>query len=105
MTSNVTMGTLTVSNLNGQFLRAVSQSHAPGIGAAGCAATMTYTFAKLTSNSAQLALPYGAWQLFSGNSSSQTTPVLFTNLTTPAPSTVGLLTGRLTLDPRVVVVP
>lgn len=103
VTSNVPMGVLTINNYNNQYLKAVSQAYAPGTGAAGCAGTMIYSFGKLTSNAVQLALPYGAWLLFSGSSSSQTTPVVFTNLTTPAPSAITPVTGLVTLDPRVVV--
>ncbi|TFD30535.1 type IV pilus modification PilV family protein [Cryobacterium cryoconiti] len=100
--TGVPMGVLTVSGLNGQYLKAVSQAHAPGTGPAGCAGTMTYTFGKLTSNAASIALPYGAWQLFSGGSATQTTPVLV-GLTTSAPSSA--VAGLVTLDPRVVVAP
>ncbi|TFC59883.1 prepilin-type N-terminal cleavage/methylation domain-containing protein [Cryobacterium sp. TMB1-7] len=99
----VPMGLVTVTGLNGQFLKAISQAHAPGTGAAGCADTMTYTFDKLTNNSVSVALPYGVWKLYYGSTSATATIPVSAGLTAPPPSTVSA--GLLTLDPRIVVAP
>ncbi|PXA68704.1 type IV pilus modification PilV family protein [Cryobacterium arcticum] len=98
--ATVPMGLVTVTGLNGKFLKAVSQAYAPGTGAAGCGGTMNYSFGQLNSNSVTVALPYGAWRLTSGTALGAETTAVTSGLSAPPPSSV--LSGVLTLDPRVV---
>lgn len=105
---NVAMGVLTVLNLNGKYLRAVSQAYAPGDGAAGCGTSatgqMSYVIGPLSSNAAQIALPFGAWLLTSGNSTTQATAVPASSLAKVTRADIAG-TGVVTLDPRVVPTP
>lgn len=105
---NVSMGVLTVLNLNGSYLKAVSQAYAPGDGAAGCGTSatgqMTYVIGPLSTNAAQIALPYGAWLLSSGNAATQTTVVPASSLAKVSRADIAG-TGVVTLDPRVVPTP
>lgn len=108
---SVPMGVVRVgSGGSGTYLKAVSVS-GPG---PGCTTTMTYTFGNVlpASGAVTIALPYGAWRLYQGNASSQTTAVPAARVTVPAPAvpertTVGTDAGTalVTFDPRVAVTP
>lgn len=99
----VPMGVVRLSNANGtgSHLKAVYDVASPGAGGdPGCAAGMTYTFGSVvSSNSATIALPYGTWKLYRGDSSAQTSGVS---------SGISVVTGgtmassnRVVVDPRV----
>ncbi len=101
----VNMGIIGLSGVSSNpYITAVSQSTAPGTDDPGCLQTMTYTFPR--TNGSVLALPYGSWKLYRSDSFG----VLGTQLTALqlSPQTRGQVdpvTGIVTLDPRVVVVP
>lgn len=91
-----------------RYLKAVSQDSDPtGIGSPGCQTPMTYTFGQvLTSSSGTttIALPYGSWKLYYGNSSTQNTQIT-SGVTAveinPLGGVLGTFSGNtLGLDPR-----
>jgi hypothetical protein len=103
----VSMGVFEVSGLAGQFVRATSAVAGTDTGDPGCAVGMTYAYGQIAVGaSAQLALPFGSWKLFSGSTAgSQTTPVPAASITVltrggPVPAS-----AIMTLDPREVVTP
>lgn len=100
---NVPLGVFTVSGLDGQYLRAVSQPAGAAPDDPGCALATVYTFGPLPAGPAQLGLPFGSFALYSGpTSGSQTTPVAAASLALLTKGTAGAV---LTLDPRTVVTP
>ncbi|MEZ5189583.1 MAG: hypothetical protein R2717_00960 [Schumannella sp.] len=59
-----------------RYITAVQQSTS-GTGNPGCATTKSYTFPRFTANSTQyIALPYGTWKIYAGNSSGSTSQLL-----------------------------
>lgn len=101
-----------------RYITAVQQS-ASGSGNPGCASTKSYTFSRFTANSTQyLALPYGTWKIYAGNSSGSTTQLLTSSSLVvkaavvqpdgsgglvpdvPGKSGVNSSTSVVTLDPR-----
>lgn len=89
-------------------LKAVSTQNV-GVGDPGCAATTTLTFGDaLTSGQATIALPYGSWDLFYGDSGSSTQATAITAAQMAAvvadPGTASVdAGGTVTFDPRVVI--
>lgn len=104
-TASVTipMGVVTVKNLNGKYLKAVSAAADAGVGDPGCTTGMTYTFpATIGSNSANVALPYGTWQLYYGTSSSASriTTLVTSTYLAALPGALFGSNSTVTLDPR-----
>lgn len=99
----VPMGLVSVSNMNNQFITAVSATPTAGSGDPGCSIPYTLNFPKLTNGSATtLALPFGTWKLTSGNSQTASTSTAL-SATILSPSGVPLGTpasSTVTLDPR-----
>lgn len=95
-------GVLTVSGLNPGTWVTAATSSSPGDGDPGCTAAQTLTFPQATGASQVIALPYGTWNLYAGNSRGSLT----TNLLTISGVSVlgGLLNGggpkSVTVDPR-----
>lgn len=95
------MGAVKLTGLPaGKFL--TLKTTAAGSGDPGCAAGMTLAFPKLTADNATIALPWGTWKAYVGNSSGSTTTGL-----TLKPETAQLITngavgadGSVMLDPR-----
>ncbi|MFJ8896143.1 prepilin-type N-terminal cleavage/methylation domain-containing protein [Leifsonia sp. NPDC102414] len=99
----IPMGVVTVNGLgNNTYLTAVAQAPVAGTGDPGCTTANTYTFPKLTSGSSMtVALPFGAWRFYTGNSSGSTSSTVPT--TSIALVTRGVMTPAvqtITLDPR-----
>ena len=96
------MGVVTVTGLTvGNFVTAVSTGPVAGTGDPGCATTNTYTFPKLTATSQTIALPFGAWKIYTGTTSgSTTTQILTTKMTIVSRATKTTTGNILTLDPR-----
>lgn len=107
--SDVPMGIFNVAGTSSnRFLKAVSQDG--GLltgGTPACSQGMTYNFGQVLPNSSAntlIALPYGNWKLFTGTSvAGATNAVAATriSLVSGQRGSVNLLTGVLTLDPRV----
>lgn len=106
-TANVPTGVVKISGLGGSWVRATSQATPPiGLDDPGCVLTSSYLFQLPAGASANVALPYGSWQLVSGSASVQNTPIPAASI---APRTRGVVTPGaapvLTLDPRTLVAP
>lgn len=100
-TARVRLGTLGVTGISGQYVTAVSQVTAPGTGDPGCAVPMTYQFALLTASPATIALPFGSWALYTGNTpGSQTTRLGAASLALASRGQINPASGIVTLDPR-----
>lgn len=97
--ANVSMGVVRISsgaNGSGNYLKAVYVGG--GDGDPGCNAGMTYTFGNvLSSSNVDVALPYGTWKLYRGNSGAQNTQIT-TGLSVQTVGGAGA--GIVTLDPR-----
>lgn len=97
----VNMGVFTMTGGSDRYVKAVSVDGTPR-----CQASMTYVFGQvLPSNSSQtvnLALPYGTWDIYVGGSSSQNNIPGLGRITMATRGSVGLLglSNRITLDPR-----
>jgi type II secretory pathway pseudopilin PulG len=104
---NMRMGVVMVSGLSGKYLRAVSQTGAATTGDPGCAVAASYTFGLLPAGlQAQIALPFGSWNLYSGDTAtSQTVAVPAAQLTVVSRGGPVAADGIVTLDPRMVVLP
>jgi prepilin-type N-terminal cleavage/methylation domain-containing protein len=101
-TPQIRMGVLNVSGLTvNRFVTAVSQAAVPGTGDPGCGITSTYTFPKLTATTTTIALPFGAWKLYTGNSSgSLSTQIATSSMSILTRGTLTPTSGIATLDPR-----
>ncbi len=104
-TSNGSVGFINVTGANNKYITAVQQSSANDTDDPGCAQGESYKFAKLTSNSVDLALPYGSWLIYQSTSSTSLGSVLGSI----SPILGGILgsggslkSNVVTLDPRVV---
>ena len=84
---------------SGNHLRAV---YVPGgAGDPGCGVDTIYSFGSvISSNAVKIALPYGSWELYRGNSTSQTTRIE-NGISVPTNGSVNATTGVVLLDPRV----
>jgi prepilin-type N-terminal cleavage/methylation domain-containing protein len=112
---DVPMGIVVVNKVNaGKYLTAVSATADADIGDPGCAAPMTYRFTvPMTAAAYTLALPYGTWNLYTGNSAGSTSSLLKVKDLTLPPGTPGA-SGKdkkgnengdkeaFTLDPRAI---
>ncbi|HEY5221602.1 MAG TPA: type II secretion system protein [Microbacteriaceae bacterium] len=98
---NVAMGAVTVKNLSGKYLKAVSATPPSGSGDPGCATGSTYYFpSTIPSNSATVALPYGTWQLYYGGTSSSITTLITSSYLGSVLGTLLSGSSTITLDPR-----
>lgn len=98
-TIDVPMGVfqLTVNSSN-RWVRATSVDSGPG---PGCELTMTYLFNQLPTGTSRLALPYGSWEIRTGNSSSSRNNVpALGSIQAEGTTLVPALLGIVTLDPR-----
>ncbi len=96
----VPMGTfqLTVNGSN-RWVRATSLNTGPG---PGCAIGMTYLFDRINSGTNRLALPYGSWEIRTGNSSGSRNNVPGLGaIQAEGTALLPALLGIVTLDPRV----
>lgn len=101
----IAMGVVTVTGLaSNSYLTAVSQAPIPATGDPGCTTPNTYTFPKLTSGSSMtIALPFGAWKLYTGSSSGSTaTTIATTAIAFVTRGVASPVQATITLDPRTV---
>jgi len=107
--ANVPMGVMTFTGPANGYVNAVGQTAGPaGTSDPGCTTPKTYQFKLPASGSANLALPFGTWKLFTGTSSgSVTTGVKATQvaLVTKGSSTTVNGDMTVTVDPRALVTP
>ncbi|WP_168914888.1 type IV pilus modification PilV family protein [Microcella flavibacter] len=99
-TIDVPMGTfqLTVNSAN-RFVRAISLNTGPG---PGCAIAMEYRWNELPSGTTRLALPYGSWEIRTGNSSGSRNNIPGLGaIQAEGTALLPALLGVVTLDPRV----
>ncbi|WP_295127505.1 prepilin-type N-terminal cleavage/methylation domain-containing protein [uncultured Leifsonia sp.] len=103
-TGTVTMPQVTVAGVSGRWLVAVSAPAASTVGDPGCTTGMSLTFAKASTSSVTLALPYGSWKLYSlarqTDTVSSSPVVASTSITLPAGSPPFTTGNIFTLDPR-----
>lgn len=101
-TARIPMGVVKVSGLTvNNYLTAVTNTTNPGTNDPGCSVAMTYTFAKLTTTSVTVALPFGTWNLYTGTTSGSTSsPIATTSLALQTPGTTNPSLKTITLDPR-----
>lgn len=93
------MGEVKLSSPNGSGSHLKAVYSAGGTGDPGCAAGMTLTFGNVIgSGTTSLALPYGTWKLYRGDSSSQTTQITSGITMASAGSVTG---GLVVVDARV----
>lgn len=100
---DVPMGGVSLNGANGSgsYLKAVSSTPA-GAGDPGCGASavMTYTFGSVIgSGTTRVALPYGTWKLYRGDSSNQTTQIT-SGITVSGSANATVTGGLVVLDPR-----
>ena len=102
VTAPIAMGTVAVSATTGDWLTAVSQKKvSSGPDDPGCETVTTLTFPKTTASSTIIALPYGSWIIYKGNSSGN----LGSQLNPVKQSPFDTVNGKIiTLDPRTVVI-
>src|SRR5690606_20933404 len=104
-------------NSNRRWITAVQQSTG-GDGDPGCATTKSFTFPRFSANATEdIALPFGTWKIYAGNSSGSTTQQLTGSAVTVRAAVIeigsgGALahdvignsgvsgSGTVTLDPR-----
>ena len=92
------MGMITVPNVNGSYITAVSEATGPN-GDPGCAQQVKYFFGKMSTANPVIALPFGSWRIY--KSSDSTLGSDMSGLLPVAP--IGTVSGKVvTLDPRVV---
>ncbi len=101
----VPLGTLTLngigSTLSSKYITAVTKS-TPAAGDPGCNASQTLSFPVLgTVTSVKLALPYGTWNLFYGNSSGSTTSAFTSGMLTGQVGGTVVSGNAILIDPRV----
>ncbi|MGN6742084.1 MAG: prepilin-type N-terminal cleavage/methylation domain-containing protein [Amnibacterium sp.] len=102
----VGMGVVLVKATAVGYLKAVQVGPGPGMaGEPQCTAKATYTFGPVLKNgTVAVALPYGTWTLFSGDSLAQLTPITGPSLSAPTntipDSSTITAAGVVTLDPR-----
>ncbi|WAB84824.1 prepilin-type N-terminal cleavage/methylation domain-containing protein [Microcella daejeonensis] len=99
-TIDVPMGTfqLTVSSSN-RWVRAISVNTGPG---PGCAIGMEYRWNELPMGTSRLALPFGTWEIRTGNSTNNRNNVpILGAIQAEGTSLIAAALGRVTLDPRV----
>ena len=104
-TADVSLGFVNVTGVGNKFLSAVQQASALGTDDPGCELVETYRFAKTTSSSVNLGLPYGSWLIYQSSNSNSLGSVV----SSVSPIRGGLLGSGgtvvnqvVTLDPRVV---
>ena len=109
VTAPVPMGVATVTGSANGYIKAVAQTTGPApSGNPGCAAPATYLFKLPATGVANLALPFGSWQLLSGTTSTtQATNVATTSVVLLTKATVVQVSGTavVTFDPRTLVGP
>jgi hypothetical protein len=97
----VPMGLIQVTGQNTKYLRLSTAAAGPGD--PGCAVTMTYLTAQVTSNTASVVVPYGTWKLeTSSNGTSGWSTVNASTITVVAPAGGTVTSTTFVVDPRVV---
>lgn len=97
---DVPMGTfqLTVNGSN-RWVRATSLNTGPG---PGCAVGMTYLFDRINEGTTRLALPYGSWEIRTGNNTGNRSNIPGLGaIQAEGTALLPALLGVVTLDPRV----
>lgn len=99
-TITVQMGAVKLSGLTaGKFLTAKTTT--PVNGDPGCAAGMTLQFPKLAAGTASIALPWGTWKIYSGDTAGSTTNALaLTNENAAMVTNGAVRSGAVMVDPR-----
>jgi type II secretory pathway pseudopilin PulG len=105
----VPMGVVKVTGPPGAYLKAVAQPLLPPPlgppGDPGCDEQLMYLYQLPVTGTANVALPFGSWALTTGDATSQPTPVAAPAIAPLTRGTVNVLSGVVTVDPRVEVTP